>query len=41
MKWKAQLLLIALLLAGPMVFAGEPGLSPSARRITLHQAVHL
>jgi outer membrane protein TolC len=41
MKWKSQLLLLTLLLAGPMVFAGEPGDSASARHITLHEAVQL
>ena len=41
MKWKSKLLLTALMLAGPMVFAGEPGDTASARHITLHEAVQL
>jgi outer membrane protein TolC len=41
MKCKSQLLLITLQLAGPMVFAGEPGDTASARYITLHEAVQL
>ena len=41
MKWKSQLLLLTLLLAGPMVFAGERGDTASARHITLHEAVQL
>src|ERR1700691_3275150 len=41
MKWKSQLLLLTLLLAGPMVFAGELGASASARHITLQEAVQL
>jgi outer membrane protein TolC len=41
MKWKSQLLLLTLLLAVPMVFAGEPGDTASARHITLHEAVQL
>jgi outer membrane protein TolC len=41
MKWKSQLLLLTLLLAGPLVFAGERGDTASARHITLHEAVQL
>src|SRR6202161_79692 len=41
MKWKSQLLLLTLLFAGPMVFAGELGDSASARHITLQEAVQL
>jgi hypothetical protein len=33
MKRESQLLLITLLLAGPMVFAAEPGDTASARHI--------
>jgi outer membrane protein TolC len=41
MKWKLQLLLITLVLAGALAFAGQPGDTPSARHITLHEAVQL
>src|SRR5258708_869928 len=41
MKWKSQLLLITLLLAGPFAFAGEPGDTTFARHITLPEAVQL
>jgi len=41
MKWKLQLLLIALVLSAVLAFAGEPGGIASARHITLHEAVHL
>ncbi|MGC2324870.1 MAG: TolC family protein [Terriglobales bacterium] len=40
MKWKLQLLLIALVLSAALVFAGEPG-AAAARHITLQQAVQL
>jgi outer membrane protein TolC len=41
MKWKLQLLLIALVLSAVLAFAGEPGGNASARHITLHEAVQL
>jgi outer membrane protein len=41
MKWKLQLLLIALVLSGTLASAGEPAGSVPARRITLHEAVQL
>jgi outer membrane protein TolC len=41
MKWKSQLLLITLLLARALGFAGEPADTASARRITLQEAVQL
>ena len=41
MKWKLQLLLIALVLSAALAFAGEPGGTAPARHITLHEAVQL
>jgi outer membrane protein TolC len=41
MKWKLQLVLLTLVLSGALAFAGEPGDTASARRITLHEAVQL
>ena len=41
MKWKLQLLQITLALSGSLAFAGKPGDTPSARHITLHEAVQL
>ena len=41
MRWTLQLLRITLVLSGVVAFAAEPGGAPSARHITLHEAVQL